>query len=357
MRKTNIYSITKFNFTNKNYIRSAPNFIINICNQNDNIIIERLGKYSRLQKPGIFLAIPLIDKLRYVIDMRELTIPIEPQHSITQDNVTLSIAGVVFIKFVDPYKTAYGVSDPIYAVTQFAQSAMRSIVGKHTLDEIFHKREKLNEYIIESLKEGIENWGIKVLRYEITEIHVTDEIRDAMSRQASAERRRREDVLHAEALKRAQILESEGFKQKLINESEGRKIQIENEAMANANSTKIKADAIKYEIVKHAEAKAESLQILGDKLKTVEGQKAAQLETANKYIGEFGKVIERANSIIIPSDVNDISNIVTKAMSIANLMNSNINASNSADTHTISKNHKDDNNGNNNHSQEDRIKH
>jgi regulator of protease activity HflC (stomatin/prohibitin superfamily) len=323
MKNLKLYKTRQFNFSTK-IISSTPNFIINICNQNDNIIIERLGKFNRIQKPGIFFAIPIVDKLKYVIDMRELTIPIEPQHSITQDNVTLSIAGVVYMKFVDPYKTAYGVSDPIYAVTQFAQSAMRSIVGKHSLDEIFHKRDKLNEYIIECLKEGIENWGIKVLRYEITEIQTSNEITDAMNRQASAERKRREDVLHAEALKRSQILESEGFKQKLINESEGRKIQIENEAIAMANSIKIKADATKYDIVKHAEAKSEALQILGEKLKTEEGQKAAQLEIANNYISEFGKVIERANSVIIPSDVNDISNVICKAMSIANLMNTNV---------------------------------
>ncbi len=324
MKKFNFYNCSKQSFnTSVKYIRSSPNFIVNICNQNDNIIIERLGKYHRIQTPGIFFAIPIIDKLRYVIDTRELTIPIEPQHSITQDNVTLSIAGVVFIKFIDPYKTAYGVSDPIYAVSQFAQSAMRSIVGKHSLDEIFHKRDKLNEYIIESLKEGIENWGIRVLRYEITEIQVSNEIKDAMSRQASAERKRREDVLHAEALKRSQILESEGLKQKLINESEGRKIQIENEAEAAANSMRIKADAMKYEIVKHAEAKAESLQIIGDKLSTEQGQKAAQLQIANNYISEFGKVIEKANSVIIPSDVNDVTGIITKAMSIANLMTQN----------------------------------
>jgi len=324
MKKFNFHNFSKQCFTtNVKYIRSSPNLLINICNQNDNIIIERLGKYHRIQTPGIFFAIPFLDKLRYVIDTRELTIPIEPQHSITQDNVTLSIAGVVFIKFIDPYKTAYGVSDPIYAVSQFAQSAMRSIVGKHSLDEIFHKRDKLNEYIIESLKEGIENWGIKVLRYEITEIQVSNEIKDAMGRQASAERKRREDVLHAEALKRSQILESEGLKQKLINESEGRKIQVENEAEAAANSMRIRADAMKYEIVKHAEAKAESLQIIGDKLSTEQGQKAAQLQIANNYIGEFGKVIEKAKSVIIPSDINDVAGIITKAMSIANLMTQN----------------------------------
>jgi regulator of protease activity HflC (stomatin/prohibitin superfamily) len=316
------FSLVKIqkNFSDGKYISTRPNFILNICNQSDNIVIERLGKFHKIQKPGIFLAIPILDKLRYVIDIRELTISIEPQHSITQDNVSLSIAGVVYIKIVDAYKMAYGVSDPIYAVSQFAQSAMRSIVGKHTLDEIFHKRDQLNEYIIESLKVAIEAWGIQILRYEITDIMVNNDIKDAMSRQASAERKRREDVLHAEALKKSQILESEGHKQKLINESEGRKIQVENEASAFASSVRIKADALKYEAIKQAEAVSETLRIVGDQLQTEEGKNAAQFKVATKYVEEFGKVIEKANCVIIPSDVNDITGIITKAMSITNLL-------------------------------------
>ena len=125
--------------------------------------------------------------------MREITIPIDPQHAITQDHVSLDIGGVIYLKFEDPYKASYGVSDPIYAISQFAQSAMRSIVGKNSLDEIFHKRETLNEYIINSLREAISSWGATVLRYEITDIHVAHDIREAMSRQASAERKRREE--------------------------------------------------------------------------------------------------------------------------------------------------------------------
>lgn len=311
------FSITD---SSKYITKNRFNTIINMCQQNEDIVIERLGKFSRLQRSGLFLAFPFIDKIRYVFDNRELTIPIEPQHATTQDNVTLSIAGTVYIKFVDPYKTAYGVSDPIYAVSQFAQSAMRAVVGKHALDEIFHNRVGLNDYIIKALEEGVKSWGIAVLRYEITDIVVSSEIRDAMLRQASAERKRREDVLHAEALKRSQILESEGLKQKLINESEGRKIQVENEASAEANSIKIRADAQKYEIVLNAQARAEALQIIGQKLTTQEGQNAAQIQLAGKYIEEFGKIIGKSNNVIIPKDINDIGGVVAKAMSIAKMI-------------------------------------
>jgi regulator of protease activity HflC (stomatin/prohibitin superfamily) len=306
--------------TSKYIVSNRTNTIINICKQNEDIVIERLGKFNRLQKSGIFIAIPIIDKIRYVFDNRELTIPIEPQHATTQDNVVLSIAGVVYIKFLDTYKTAYGVSEPIYAVSQFAQSAMRAIVGKHALDEIFHNRDNLNEYIIKSLEEGVKNWGIGILRYEITDIIVSSEIKDAMLRQASAERKRREDVLHAEALKRSQILESEGLKQKLINESEGKKIQIENEASAEGNAIKIRADATKYEVVVSAQAKAEALKIIGSQLETREGQQAAQIELARMYIEQFGKIIGKSNNVVIPQDMNDIGGLVAKAMSIAQVV-------------------------------------
>jgi regulator of protease activity HflC (stomatin/prohibitin superfamily) len=303
------------------YIHSKVNTFLNICNQNENIVIERLGQFNRIQKPGIFLALPIIDKLKYTIDMRELTIPITPQHSITQDNVSIELGGVVYMRVVDAYKASYGVSDPIFAVTQFAQSTMRAVVGKHTLDEIFHNREKLNDYIVSTLKSATETWGISVFRYEITEVVVAHELKDAMSRQASAERRRREDVLHAEALKRSQILESEGFKEKVINESEGRKIQVENEALAEANSIRIKTDARKYEVVINAQAKAEALKLVGEQLNTPSGQKAANLEVAGQYIDEFGKIVGKSNNLIIPSDVNDVSGFIGKALSINKLIN------------------------------------
>ena len=249
--------------------------------------------------------------------MRELTIPIDPQHAITQDNVSVDIGGVIYLKFQDPYKASYGVSDPIYAISQFCQSTMRSIVGKNSLDEIFHKRETLNDYIINSLKEAVTSWGAEILRYEITDINVANDIRDAMSKQASAERKRREDVLHAEALKRSQILESEGLKQKLINESEGRKIQVENEAIASANSIRINGEANKYASIKEAEGLSESLRIIGKDLQNSNEQNAAQIMVASKYIEEFGKIVGKSNSIIVPSDVNDISGFITKAVGIS----------------------------------------
>ena len=198
------------------------------------------------------------------------------------------MGGVVYFQFTDPYKCAYGVSNPVYAVVQYAQSAMRAIVGKNSLDEIFHNREDMNKYILQTLKDTVQTWGITVLRYEITDVDVAQEIKDAMSRQASAERKRREDVLHAEALKRSQILESEGFKEKLINESLGNKIKIQNEAVASADAVKIKAEAEKLRLILEAEGKAKALEIIATALNQTDGKNAASLELSRNYIDQFG---------------------------------------------------------------------
>lgn len=146
--------IARFSQTQNDYIQiyskmigGKVNKLINICSQNENIIIERFGKFQRVQAPGIFFAIPYIDRLKYCLDIREMTVPISPQHSITQDNVSVYLGGVVYFRFTDPYKAAYGTNNPVYSIVQFAQSAMRAIVGKNTLDEIFHNREELNNYV------------------------------------------------------------------------------------------------------------------------------------------------------------------------------------------------------------------
>lgn len=311
----------------ENFITSRKNTILNVCSQNENVLIERLGKFHRVQGPGLFFAIPFFDKLKYCVDIRELTVTVHPQHSITQDNVSLNLGGVVYFQFTDPYKCAYGVSTPVYAVIQYAQSAMRAIVGKNTLDEIFHNREELNKYILQTLKDTVQTWGITVLRYEITDVEVAQEIKDAMSKQAAAERRRREDVLHSEALKKGQILESEGLKEKLINESLGNKIKIENEAIAYAEAVKIKAEAEKQRLVLEAEGKAKALDIISIALSQNEGKNAASLELAKNYIDSFGKIAANSNSIIIPEDLNNVSGFITKALAVAQFnMNSNFGA-------------------------------
>lgn len=300
-------------------INGKVNTILNICPHREEMIIERLGKFHSQKKSGYFFAIPLIDKIKYVVDMRELTIPIDPQSAITKDNVSVELGGNVYIQFDNSYKAAYGAKTPISAVCQHAQSAMRAVVGDMTLDELFHNRNKINKYILSSLADATDPWGIRVLRYEVTSVTTEESIHNAMNKQAAAERQRREDVLHAEAVKRTLELESEGERQKLINESEGSKIDRINDAQGRAESVKLAADAEYYRIIQEANAKAEALEIIGKQLvKDSVGENAARFDLALKYIEEYGRIIGGSNTIILTNNGDQVSNFLAQVLSVYN---------------------------------------
>lgn len=211
---------------------SKNNTIINVCPGSTKMIVERLGKFSAVQESGWFFAVPLVDEIRFVIDMREKALSITPQNAITKDNVNVSVSGYLYCQFVDAEKAAYGSKNPINAIKQIAQSTMRSAIGELELDEILHARAKLNTIIRNSVQESAMSWGMDVKRYEITDISPDRFITDAMDKQAAAERDRRKKVLDAEGDKRAAELESEGWKIRMKNESEGTLIKIENESQA-----------------------------------------------------------------------------------------------------------------------------
>lgn len=311
-----IAQMAGFSSVPNKFIIPRSKTIINICPQSENIVIERLGKFLRVQGPGLFWAFPFIDKL-YAVDIREIAFPIIPSKSITQDNVPLEMAGVVFFKFTEPYKCVYGISQAEFAITQFAQSAMRVAIGKHDLDDIFHNRVQLNTFICDTLKEIVQIWGITVLRYEITDIFMANDIKDSMSRQVSAERTRRSDVLHAEALKKSQILESEGLREKLINESLGTRIKIENEANANSQAIKLKAEAEKEKLIKEAEGKAKALNMIAEVLRKEQTKNAAKLEISKEYLRKFGDIATNSKSVIIPKNSKNIAGIITKILQVA----------------------------------------
>lgn len=295
---------------------SKYNTVINICPQGYEMVIERLGRYLRTQEPGLFLAIPLIDRISYTFDMREKTISIDPQMAITHDNATLEMSGNLFIQCVDAKRGAYGAEDPIRSITEHAKAAMRSIIGQNTLDVLLKERESINQMIIAELEKSTDPWGMKVRRYEITQITTEKNIHDAMNTQVVAERKRREEVLQAEAVKRGLELRSEGERQKLTNESEGAKVSAINQAQGEAASIKALADARYYDALKEAEARAKTLEILGEKLCTSNGKEAANLNIALKYIEEYGKVVGKSNTLILSENMNDITSFVAKAKKI-----------------------------------------
>lgn len=224
--------------------RTKTNTLINVCRNGSTIIVERFGKFTKIQQPGLFVAIPLVDKLSYVVDSRETTISIKPQRTISKDNVQIDVSGNVFMRFTDPYKAAYGSLDPFYSVKQHAQSAMRSAIGNMELDELLHNRTTINNSIHRSLEKASFDWGIEITRYELTEISPNNHIRDSLDKQASAERARREQILSAEGDKRSDILRSEGYRQKVINQAEADAQAVRLKAQADVDGMKMITDYI-----------------------------------------------------------------------------------------------------------------
>mmetsp|Transcript_34745 Transcript_34745/g.102120 ORF Transcript_34745/g.102120 Transcript_34745/m.102120 type:complete len:417 (-) Transcript_34745:37-1287(-) len=292
---------------------TKANTVLNIVPQGKRFIVERFGKLSAIHDSGYFIAIPFVDHIAYVIDVRERAIDIPPQSAITRDNVSVEVSGNLFVRFVDAEKAAYGARNPLYSVMQHAQSAMRSAIGEMELDEILHGRARLNSLIKGSLQEAAVPWGLEVRRYEITEITPDEQIRVAMDKQAAAERARREQVLRAEGDKRGAELTSEGVKISLTNESEGMLIKITNES-----------DAAKIKLLREAEGEAEAMRIkataqaeaiarVAAELEKAGGMDAARLALASEYVDMYGEMGSKSNTMIFNDRPGDVGGLLAQA--------------------------------------------
>jgi len=280
------------------------------------MVVERLGKLHSIEQPGFFFAIPIIDKITYVIDMREKAIEIEPQMATTKDNVSLSIAGNVFVEFKDAERAAYGSYNPLYAVRQVAQSSMRAAIGHMELDEILHAREKINDRVHADLSGVEETLGMTCKRYEITDIIPDRHIADAMDKQAAAERSRREQIKGAEGDKQSAVLQSEGLKIKLINESEGEMIRITNEAEANKKKILLAAEAEAEAMLAVAKAQANSIEVIASAMTKPHGVEAARLRCAEDYIKMYGEMGKESNTMIFSQNPADVNGLLAQAASV-----------------------------------------
>ena len=293
------------------------NTILNTCPHGHRTIIERFGKFHEARDPGLFWAIPFVDKISYVIDMREKALAIQPQSTITKDNVSVDVSGNVYVRFVDAYKGSYGATNPLYATYQHAQASMRAAIGKLEFDEILHARTTINASVSESLQQAAEPWGIECLRYEITEILPAKDMQRAMDQQAVAERDRRELVLSAEGTKRSEVLQSEGVKIRLQNESEGELIKVRNEAEAEKVRLVLTAEGEAIAVVKKSEAESKAIETVAEALSKSNGPEAARLEVARDYILMYGEMGKESNTLMfLPDKPGDPTALFAQAATI-----------------------------------------
>jgi len=285
---------------------STPmNTIMMFVPQQEAWVVERMGKYNKILEPGLNVLVPLLDKVKYVQSLKEIAIEIPQQTAITIDNVSLTIDGVLYLRIKDPYKASYGVEDPEFAITQLAQTTMRSEIGKITLDTLFRERESLNKGIVIAINSASDAWGIECLRYEIRDIRMPTRVQEAMQMQVEAERKKRAAILESEGIKSAEINVAEGKKQSRILASEAEKQELINEAQGQAEA-----------VIAAGKARAQSIELVSKALCGENGQNAAALAVAEKYVGAFGELAKTNNTLILPANTGDVSSMVAQAMTI-----------------------------------------
>jgi regulator of protease activity HflC (stomatin/prohibitin superfamily) len=283
---------------------------VKLVPQNRAYVIERFGKYRTTLTAGLNFIFPFMDRVGYDRTLKEQAVDVPSQAAITKDNISLTVDGVLYLKVLDPYKASYGVEDYVFAVTQLAQTTMRSEIGKMDLDKTFEERESLNTQIVNSINQAAEPWGVQVLRYEIKDIEPPRSVLDAMERQMRAERE-----------KRAAILESEGKRQSAINVAEGEKQSQVLAAEADRQEQILRAEGEARAIEMVAEAKAKALRVMGAAAANAEGQKAVQLELATNAIEAKREIAKQSTVVLMDGKASDAGSMVAEAVAIVTAMN------------------------------------
>jgi regulator of protease activity HflC (stomatin/prohibitin superfamily) len=270
-------------------------------------VVERLGKYSSTLNAGLHILIPFLDVIRYKHTLKEMAVDVPEQICITRDNVQVGVDGVLYIKVLDAERASYGITDYRFAISQLAQTTLRSEIGKIDLDKTFEERTTINISVVNELDKASAPWGAKVLRYEIRNINPPKDVLSAMEKQMRAEREKRAVVLASEGQRDAAINEAEGDKQQVIKASEAKRQQQINEAEGEASAILAIATATSEGIRKVAEA----IQLPG-------GYEAVQLRVAEQYIGEFGELAKASNTLVLPASVSDVGSMIALAMNVIN---------------------------------------
>ena len=278
--------------------------------QNRAYVVERFGRYESTKEAGLSFILPIIDRVAADRSLKEQAVDVPSQNAITRDNISLTVDGVLYFRVLDPFKATYGVDDYVFAVTQLAQTTMRSELGKMELDKTFEERDMLNTNIVAAINEASTPWGIQVLRYEIKDIVPPRSVMDAMEAQMKAER-----------VKRAQILESEGDRQAAINRAQGEQQSVVLAAEADRDEQVLRAQGEANAIIAVAEAKAKALKKIGEAAVTEEGQKAVQLDLATKAIEAKHAIAKDASVVLLPDSASDPASVVAQATTIVKTLN------------------------------------
>jgi regulator of protease activity HflC (stomatin/prohibitin superfamily) len=268
-------------------------------------VVERLGRYDRTLTPGLKFVIPFIERVAYRHSLKEVPLDVPSQVCITKDNTQLQVDGILFFQVTDPMRASYGSSDYIIAITQLAQTTLRSVVGKMELDKTFEERDMINASVVNALDEAALNWGVKVLRYEIKDLTPPAEILRSMQAQITAEREKRALIAASEGRRQEQINIATGEREAFIARSEGEKQAEINKAQGEAAA-----------IAAVAEASAEAIRKIAEAIRQPGGEQAVQLKVAEKAVDAYGALAKANNTMIVPGNMTEVSALIGSAMTL-----------------------------------------
>lgn len=284
--------------------------------QQEAYVVERLGRFHKVLNPGLSILIPFIDRVAYKHTLKEIPLDVPSQVCITRDNTQLTVDGIIYFQVTDPTLASYGTSNYVIAITQLAQTTLRSVIGRMELDKTFEERDEINSIVVAALDEAATSWGVKVLRYEIKDLVPPQEILRSMQAQITAEREKRARIAESEGRKieqinlasgqrEAEIQQSEGEMQAAINESRGQKEAQINRAQGEAEALRLVA-----------EANADAIRAVAAALQHPGGNEAVNLKVAEQYVEAFSKLAKENNTLIMPANVADIGSLVSAGLKI-----------------------------------------
>jgi len=268
-------------------------------------VVERLGKYDRTLTPGLKFVVPFIERVAYKHSLKEVPLDVPSQVCITKDNTQLQVDGIIYFQITDPMRASYGSSNYVFAITQLAQTLLRSVIGKMELDKTFEERDSINTAVVNALDVAATNWGVKVLRYEIKDLTPPNEILRAMQAQITAEREKRALIAASEGRRQEQINIATGEREAFIARSEGEKQAEINKAQGEAAA-----------IIAVADATAEAIRKIAEAIRSPGGEQAVQLKVAERAVEAYSHLAQKNNTMIVPGNMTEVSALIGTAMTL-----------------------------------------